>query len=128
VPFDDLDRELLGGIATHAGLILELAEGRRHSERIRLLEDREHIGEGLRSRAIQRLFRHGLALQELTNRLRTGDLRALLQDQVDEVDGIIRDIRDTVLALRSVEPADPDDQAWRPWSGPELEQLLAPRS
>ncbi|MFG1605210.1 hypothetical protein [Actinoplanes sp. NPDC049265] len=98
-PFDALDRDLIGGVAAHAGLILQLSESQRDAERLRLLGDREHIGEGLRDHAIQRLFRHGLALQELGNRVRSEEVRSRVQDQIDEVDAIIRDIRDTVLAL-----------------------------
>ena len=110
-PFDALDRDLIGGLAAHAGLILHLAESQRDRERLSLLEDREHIGEGLRSRAIQRLFRHGLALQELANRVRTEELRTRVQDQIDEVDCIIRDIRDTVLTLGEMRPEDGEPPA-----------------
>jgi len=105
--FDALDRELIEGIATHAGLILQLAEGRRDVERLRLLEDREQIGESLRSRAIQRLFRHGLALQGLTDRIREPEARTRLQAQIEEVEAIIRDVRNTVLTLGGSGSTDP---------------------
>ncbi len=48
---------------------------------------------------IQRLFRHGFALQGLVDRTRQSDVAARIQDQTEEVDGIIRDLRDTVLNL-----------------------------
>ncbi|WP_199509737.1 GAF domain-containing protein [Nucisporomicrobium flavum] len=97
--FDELDHDILAGAAGQAGLALRLAEARHDSERLRMLEDREHLAADLRDRVIQRLFRHGLALQCAAARVGTGEPRQRLQDQIDEVDAIIRDIRDTVLSL-----------------------------
>ncbi|WP_165449683.1 GAF domain-containing protein [Krasilnikovia cinnamomea] len=97
--FDPLDREIMAALAAQAGLVLRLARARHDTEQLRLLEDRQQIGEELRSRAIHRLFRHGLALQCLATRLSPPAFRDRLQDQIEEVDGIIRDIRDTVLSL-----------------------------
>ncbi|MEV4703014.1 GAF domain-containing protein [Actinoplanes sp. NPDC049316] len=98
-PFDDLDHDILSGAAGQAGLALRLAEARHDSELVRMLEDREHIAAALRDRVIQRLFRHGLALQGAAGRAASVEVRHRLQEQIDEVDAIIRDIRDTVLSL-----------------------------
>jgi hypothetical protein len=38
-------------------------------------------------------------LQGLANRVRPDEVRCRVQDEIDEVDAIIRDIRDTVLDL-----------------------------
>ncbi|BFU44505.1 GAF domain-containing protein [Krasilnikovia sp. MM14-A1004] len=100
--FDALDREIMVALAARAGLVLSLARARHDTEQLRLLEDRQQIGEELRSRAIHRLFRHGLALQCLATRLSPPAVRDRLQDQIEEVDGIIRDIRDTVLSLEGL--------------------------
>ncbi|GAB1691659.1 GAF domain-containing protein [Krasilnikovia sp. M28-CT-15] len=100
--FDALDREIMAALAAQAGLVLRLARAREDTEVLRLLEDRQQIGEELRSRAIHRLFRHGLALQCLATRLSPPAYRDKLQDQIEEVDGIIRDIRDTVLSLEGL--------------------------
>jgi GAF domain-containing protein len=98
-PLDPLDRQLMGGIATQATLVLELTQARSDNERLRLLEDRETIAQELRDRAIQRLFRHGLELQGVATRITQTAVRGRLQAQIDEVDSIIRDIRDTILTL-----------------------------
>ncbi|GAB1640332.1 GAF domain-containing protein [Krasilnikovia sp. MM14-A1259] len=100
--FDALDREIMAALAAQAGLVLRLARAREDTEQLRLLEDRQQIGEELRGRAIHRLFRHGLALQCLATRLSPPAYRDRLQDQIEEVDGIIRDIRDTVLSLEGL--------------------------
>ena len=98
-PIDGLDRDIMAALATQTGLVLQLAEARRDGESLRRLQDREQIGEELRNRAIQRLFRHGLALGALVERGRRDGLSESLQVQIEEVDAIIRDIRDTVLTL-----------------------------
>ncbi|BCJ49306.1 histidine kinase [Actinoplanes sp. NBRC 14428] len=98
-PFDELDHDILSSAAGQAGLVLRLADARHDEERLRLLETRDHIAADLRGRVIQRLFRHGLALQAAAGRLKAGEARDRLQDQIDEVDAVIRDIRDTVYAL-----------------------------
>jgi len=100
-PIDDLDRDIMAAFVTQTGLVLQLAEARRDGESLRRLQDREQIAEDLRNRAIQRLFSHGLALGALADRGRRDGLSERLQQQMEEVDAIIRDIRDTVLTLES---------------------------
>jgi GAF domain-containing protein len=102
--FDQLDREMICAMAAQAGLALELAEVRRDNERLHLIEDRSQLAEELRSRAVQRLFAHGLALQGAASRTVRPEVRVTLETQIDEVDAIIRDIRATVF---SVEPRPP---------------------
>lgn len=98
---DNLDRDIMAALAGQAGLVLQLAEARRDTERLRLWQDREQIAEDLRDRVIQRLFSHGLALQGLVVRTRQSDVAARIQEQTEEVDRIIRDLRDTVLSLEA---------------------------
>jgi GAF domain-containing protein len=100
---DDLDRDIMAGLAGQAGLVLQLAEARRDSEQLRLMQDREQIAEDLRDRVVQRLFRHAFALQGLVSRTRQSDVAARIQEQTEEVDAIIRDLRDTVLTLGGAE-------------------------
>jgi GAF domain-containing protein len=97
--FDGLDREMTRAIAAHAGLALQLAEVRRAGEQLRLAEDRAEIAEDLRHRVIERLFAHGLALQGLASRFVKMEGREALERQVEEVDAIIREVRDSVFSL-----------------------------
>jgi GAF domain-containing protein len=97
--FDDLDRELIIAVAAHAGLAMQLAQARRDTEQLHLVDDRYRIAEELRHRVIQRLFAHGIALQGLIGRVGNPTTREALQAQVDEVDAAIADIRSAVLAV-----------------------------
>jgi GAF domain-containing protein len=98
-PIDGLDWDIVAGLASQAGLVLRLADTRRDNERLRLMADREQIGEDLRERVIQRLFRHELALQGAADRAFRPDVAQRLQEQIEEVDAIIRDLRDAILTF-----------------------------
>jgi GAF domain-containing protein len=104
--FDDLDREMIQAIATHAGLALELAAVRRDNEELRMVEDRAQIAENLRQQVIRRLFNHALALQGAAGRAVRTDVAETIQQQVVEVDAIIRDIREAIFALDTVPTED----------------------
>jgi GAF domain-containing protein len=119
-PFNDLDRDLINAVAAHAGLALHLAQVRRDNEQLRLIEDRAQIAEDLRRRVIQRLFGHGLALQATASRTTNPHTRTAIEDQIGEVDAIIRDIRAAVFSLgpsageapnRADRPTDPNSGA-----------------
>jgi GAF domain-containing protein len=99
--FDAADLDMIGGFAGQAALALELAEARRDNERLRLLEDRQRIGEDLQHSVIQRLFALGLSIQAMAVRVGDSEVKRLITDRVEEIDDIIRDIRATVFALRS---------------------------
>ena len=96
-PFDRLDLELITALATHAGLALHLSRVRADAEQLRLLDDRQQIGDDLRHHVINRLFRHGLALQSAASRTTDTRTSTAIQAQIDEIDAIIHDIRTTVL-------------------------------
>lgn len=107
--FDQLDLDLVTAVAAHAGLALHLSRVRVDAERLRLLDDRQQIGEDLRHRVIHRLFRHGLALQSAGSRSTDPLTRGATQTHIDEVDAIIHDIRTAVFALNSAQPVSTDD-------------------
>jgi GAF domain-containing protein len=99
--FDTADVDMIGGFAAQAALALELAESRRDNERLRLLEDRERIGEDLQHSVIQRLFALGLSIQAIAARVGDAEVKRLITDRVEEMDDIIRDIRAAVFALHT---------------------------
>lgn len=97
--FNHLDREIIRGVAAHAGLAMELTQVRQDNESLRRIEDRAQIAEDLRNNVITSLFDHGLALQGAASRAGKQELRDSLQDQVEAVDRIIKDIRAAVFRL-----------------------------
>jgi signal transduction histidine kinase len=86
-----------------------LAEARRDSEQLRAAEDRQHIAEDLHHRVIQRLFALGLSLQGMAPRVGSPALSTTLNEKVDEVDAIIRDIRAVVFSLNRPDTQKPAD-------------------
>jgi len=117
-PFDQLDLDLVTAVAAHAGLALHLSRARADAEQLRLLGDRQQIGEDLRHHVIHRLFRHGLALQFAGSRSTDPLTRGAVQTQIDEVDAIIHDIRTAVFALNPAWPAPTDDTPTGPDPAP----------
>lgn len=113
-PFDQLDLELVTAVAAHAGLALHLSQVRADAEQLRMLDDRQQIGEDLRHHVIHRLFLHGLALQSAGSRSTDPLTRGAVQTQIDEVDAIIQDIRTAVFALTPAWPVATDDESTGP--------------
>ena len=85
---------------------LQLAEARQDSERLRTVQDRQQIAEDLHHRVIQRLFALGLTLQALALRVANHAIASTINEKVDEIDGVIRDIRTVVFALNRPDGAD----------------------
>ena len=105
--FDPVDLEMIDTYATQAGLALRLAQARQDSERLRSVEDRQHIADDLHRRVIQRLFTLGLSLQGLAPRIANPAISATVDEKVREIDAIIHDIRAVVFELSEpgTEPA-----------------------
>ena len=69
-------------------------------QRLALLEDRERIAKELHDGAIQALFAVGMGLQGSAALAASEELRGRLQDAVEEVDRVIRDLRNYIFGLR----------------------------
>jgi GAF domain-containing protein len=106
-PFDDRDQHMIAAFASRAGLALTLATSRRQSEELHLIEDRGYIAEQLREGVISRLFAAGLAVQAVLPRVGNTSAKESLNRHIDEIDGIISDIRKAVFSLRELPPNGP---------------------
>lgn len=106
-PFDDADQELIAAFASRAELALGLAESRRQTEEMHLVDDRSYIAEQLREQVISRLFAAGLSVQSILPRVADPSARQALGRHIDEIDAIITEIRTAVFSLR--EPSEPSD-------------------
>lgn len=98
--FDAVDLEMLSSYATHAALVIQLADSRRDNEQMRIADDRLHIAEQLRAGVMHRVSRLGLDLQALAVRAADPGVRAGLQARVTDTDEIIVALRDAVFALQ----------------------------
>ncbi len=107
--FSAEDRELAQTFAEQAALVLELARVRADAERVRMLEERERIARDMHDHVIGRLFGAGLSVQSLARWIDDPEGERRLAAHVDELDGVIRDIRTSIYALSRGR-----DDAWTP--------------
>ncbi len=89
------------GFAGQAALALELAERRRDTEQIALLEDRDRIARDLHDLAIQRLFATGMTLQSAERFIEHPEALERVHRAVDDLDATVKIIRSTIFGLRA---------------------------
>ena len=95
---------LLAALAQQMGLALVAARGQQDRSRLALLEDRERIARDMHDHVIQRLFATGLSLQVAARTAEHVNLRARLDEAVDDLDAAIKDIRRTIFELGRARP------------------------
>lgn len=143
--FTAADEEAVLTLAAQAGVAIENARIREELQRLAVLEDRERIAQELHDGVIQSLFAVGMALQAATALIEDPHaLRERLATAVDDVDRVIRELRNYIFGLgpggvadRELDRAIRDlveeyrrgtDVAIRADVDPEAASLLAPKS
>ncbi len=101
-PFTETDVEVAGAFANRVAIMLELSSARELAERVRLVEDRNRIARDLHDHVVQRLFATGLSLQQVLPAVPEAE-RERVDRAVHTLDETIREIRNTILTLRSAE-------------------------
>jgi two-component system sensor histidine kinase DevS len=76
-----------------------LATTQRRVRELDVVTDRDRIARDLHDHVIQRLFAVGLALEATAPRSRESEVRQRLSEAVDELQGVIQEIRTTVFDL-----------------------------
>jgi signal transduction histidine kinase len=99
-PLRDADVQLVETFAEQAAVALEYARLQAELQRLAVLEDRERIAKDLHDGAIQALFAVGMGLQGAALLAGDDELRGRLQHAVDELDRVIRDLRNYIFGLR----------------------------
>jgi len=100
VEFDEADEEALVVLATQAGVAIENARLYRDVERLALLEDRERIAKELHDGVIQSLFAVGMGLEGTAMVARDPQVTERIDGAVEELDRVIRDLRNYIFGLR----------------------------
>lgn len=100
-PFDAGFLDLVSDFADHAAMALTLAAARDYAPELALLADRERIAHDLHDHVIQRLFSAGMDLQSTIARSHSAHVRQRLDKTVDDLQGIIDDIRFTIFDLQA---------------------------
>ena len=99
--FTEFDLDVVASLAGHAALALDRADARLDRARTATLEDRDRIARDLHDHVVQRLFAAGLNIQSVCGMLGPGAAFDRLNDQVDEIDATIRQIRSTIFGLHA---------------------------
>ncbi|WPW32790.1 GAF domain-containing protein [Streptomyces atratus] len=106
--FTDAVVDMVTGFGNQAALALDVAEHRRDTERMLVLNDRDRIARDLHDLVIQRLFAGALSLQStlgrVTDRPQVGER---IQRVVNDLDDTIKIIRSTIYGLREHDQSRP---------------------
>ncbi|MFF0224014.1 GAF domain-containing protein [Streptomyces sp. NPDC004629] len=99
--FTDAVIDMVTGFGNQAALALDVAEHRRDSERMVVLNDRDRIARDLHDLVIQRMFAGALTLQSTLGRISDlPEVSERIQRVVADLDDTIKIIRGTIYALR----------------------------
>ena len=97
--FTDEQLEMMAAFADQATLAWQLANTQRRMRELDVVADRDRIARDLHDHVIQRLFAVGLSLQGAIPRARSPEVQMRLADTVDELQGVIQEIRTTIFDL-----------------------------
>lgn len=98
--FDVDDEEALVVLAVQAGTAIENVSLHRANERLALLEDRERIAKELHDGVIQALFAVGMGLEGTSMVATDPQVAERINVAVEELDNVIRDLRNYIFGLR----------------------------
>jgi two-component system, NarL family, sensor histidine kinase DevS len=105
--FTPEDEDAIEKLAVQAGVAIELTRAQEELHRLALIEERERIAKELHDDVIQSLFAEGMALQAAHSM--AGDraaVEARLTQSVENIDRVIRDLRNYIFGLRPGVAAD----------------------
>lgn len=95
----------LTSFARQAGVALVAARAQRDRARLALLEERDRIARDMHDNVVQRLFATGLSLQSAAPLAQHPVVRSRVLEAVDALDAAIKEIREAIFELHSVDPA-----------------------
>ena len=98
-PFETAQLPVLASFADQAALALQLAAQQRAARERDVLSDRDRIARDLHDHVIQRLFAVGLSMQSTQRRTKTPELQRRLQESIDQMHEIVREIRTAIFDL-----------------------------
>ena len=112
--FDERTLGLLETFADQASVAIEYGRAQSDQRRLELMDERERIAKELHDGIIQSLFAVGMGLQGTALIAGSPDIAARVENAVNELDRVIRDLRNYIFGLRPGILADRQlDQALR---------------
>jgi len=100
--FTDEDEAAVAALALAAGIAIENARLHDRVRDLTLIEDRDRIARDLHDTVIQRLFALGLSLQGTARMQPSPEASGRIESAVDEIDGVIRQLRSAIFDLESL--------------------------
>jgi signal transduction histidine kinase len=94
------DLRIAERFAVNAAVSMEWHAARRTHDELRMLQERNRIARDLHDNVVQRLFATGLYLQQASRTLE-GEAKDRVEGAMTAIDQTIRQIRNTILVLRS---------------------------
>lgn len=94
------EHELVRSFVDQAALALDRIQALSDREELAIVSDRDRIARDLHDLVIQRLFATGLQLQGVRSKSVVPEVRARLDQAVEDLDTTIRDIRTTIFELQ----------------------------
>jgi signal transduction histidine kinase len=98
--FDDRKCRLVESFADQASVVIEYGRAQADLRRMGLLEERERIARELHDGIIQSLFAVGMGLQGAALAAGAGETSERIEGAVEELDRVIRDLRNYIFGLR----------------------------
>ena len=112
--FDEASRQIVESFADQASVVIEYDRAQAELRRLGLMEERERIAKELHDGVIQSLFAVGMSLQGTAIMAGSGEMSTRIEHAVEELDQVIRDLRNYIFGLRPGILADRQlDQALR---------------
>jgi signal transduction histidine kinase len=112
-PFLEEDLAPIANLAAQGAVALEYGRTQEQLQRLAVLEDRERIARDLHDGAIQSLFAVGMNLQATAAMAGASDVADRIAYAVDELDRVIKELRNYIFGLRSQLSARQLDDALR---------------
>jgi len=97
--FSEEDEQLTVAFGRAAGLVIDQDLLRKNVRALTLAEERERLARDLHDTVIQRLFGVGLALSNSLPGILEDDVRARIEDVLDELEMTIQEIRTTIFEI-----------------------------
>lgn len=124
-PFTDEQLDMMATFSDQAAFAWQLASTQRHKRELDILSDRDRIARDLHDHVIQRLFAIGLALQGTIPRTRSPEAQQRLSESVDDLQGVIHEIRTAIFDLHGGSPGTTRlrqrlDEAVAQFAGPDV--------